>query len=529
MRRSLPPGLRPGPRRRLALIAGATLAAVTPAHAIPAKLSPQPVLDPAALHVAVERGFDLGHAGNCAGALGVLDPLLSALPPGADRSAAQLVRLSCLAPAGRAEEIPAVQRELAAALPKNPYVRSMGVLVAASEGKFDVAAEQLADIAQNDPATLAMIPSNSWRGIAQQLTQSDEFSLRDKVVVALARADWQPADRPELRDSLAEGAIGALLADGQTSEAELLLARVTMPELLTEMAVERVYQPLWPTIEARMGPEQGRSADRFAMLRLDAFARAPDDPRALRDAVRAFILLGRYLEANETAASVRIAEGMDEDAVAIVRYDAQALAAAGRRDDALARLRPFTTLDPAKTPDAVAGLIEFAETLDEAGRAQDALGVARDALARGENALSPWGAAWLRRTELCTLATLGRGEEAREIGNLLKAKATDNEAAAVEGLLCARRTDEAAAIAVAALRTVEGADNIADQFQPEGAIWASSGSRLRALWMTLLARPDVKAAFEKRARVLPRSYWPARAPRAIPRPAEADAPGSPST
>ena len=322
---------------------------------------------------------------------------------------------------------------------------------------------------------------------------------------------------------------GALLADGQTSEAGLLLGRVTMPELLTEMAVERVYQPLWPAIEARMGPAQSRSADRFATARLDAFARAPDDPRALRDAVRAFILLGRYAEASDAAASVHIAEGMDEDAVAIVRYDAQAMQAAGRRDDALARLRPFTKLDPAKTPDAVSGLIELAESLDEAGHAQDALGVARDALARGENALSPWGAAWLRRTELCTLATLGRSQEVGEVGDLLKAKAADNEAAAVEGLLCARRTDEAATIAVGALRTVEGADNIADQFQPEEAIWAPSTSRLRALWTSLLARPDVEAAFEKRARVLPRPYWPARAPRPIPRPADDDSPDSPTT
>lgn len=515
--------------RRAPLLIAAALAGAAPALAIPARSASPPPLDAAALHAAVGRGFALGQDGDCAAALGVLDPLLTALPPGGDRSAAQLVRLSCLAATGRVEEIPPVQRELAAALPKNPYVRSMGVLVAASEGRFDVAAEQLADIAQNDPATLAMIPSNSWRGIAQQLTQSDKFSLRDKVIVALARADWQPADRPEMRDSLAEGAIGALLADGQTSEAGLLLGRVTMPELLTEMAVERVYQPLWPAIEARMGPAQSRSADRFATARLDAFARTPDDPRALRDAVRAFILLGRYAEASETAASVRVTEGMDEDAVTIVRYDAQAMQAAGRRDDAVARLRPFTTLDPAKTPDAVSGLVELAETLDEAGRAADALGVARDALAKGDSALSPWGAAWLRRTELCTLATLGRGAEARGVGDLLKAKAADNEAAAVEGLLCARRTDEAAVIAIGALRTVEGADNVADQFQPDGAIWAPSGSRLRTLWMALLARPAVKAAFERRARVLPRAYWPARAPRPIPRPTGDDAPDSPTT
>jgi hypothetical protein len=37
------------------------------------------------------------------------------------------------------------------------------------------------------------------------------------------------------------------------------------------------------------------------------------------------------------------------------------------------------------------------------------------------------------------------------------------------------------------------------------------------LWAPLLARPDVKAAFDKSARILPQSLWPAKEPRPIPR------------
>ena len=509
------------------IVATTATASTTPAPSS-ATTPPPPAAAPGDIKAALTQALELGQAGDCAGVLRLLDPLVPALAAGPDRSAAQLLRLSCLGPAGRGGELPAVQSELAVALPRNGTVRTMGVLVAASEGKFDDAAERLATLATDDPRSLALIPADSWRGIAQALEESGKVTLRDKVVVALARADWQPADRPELRDSLAQGAIGALLGEGQTTEAGLLLDRIQIPELLTGMAEERLYQPLWPAIEARMGPGQAKAADRFATARLDAFARTPDDPWAMRDAVRAFMLLGRFPEASEIARQIAIAPGMDEDAVTIVRYDAEALQAAGRTDAAIARLRPFAAIDPAATPATLAGRIELAETLDETGHEAEALTVASATLAAASDALSPWAIVWLRRTETCALAALGRAPEARAAGDRLKTLTDQNPAAATEGLLCAGRTDEAAAIAVAALSTTDGASNIADQFQPDGAIWASSPSRLRALWGRLLVRPEVRAAFEKRARVLPRSLWPARTPQPILRGAD-DAPGADTT
>jgi hypothetical protein len=66
------------------------------------------------------------------------------------------------------------------------------------------------------------------------------------------------------------------------------------------------------------------------------------------------------------------------------------------------------------------------------------------------------------------------------------------------------------------LATAGGADRIADQFQPSGAIGAPP-SRLREQWQRLLTRPAVKTAFEKSARILPRSLWPSRAERPVPR------------
>jgi tetratricopeptide (TPR) repeat protein len=496
-----------------ALLAAPALASIAPPR--PPVGKPQP---PATgIQSAVAAALERAQADDCPGVLARLDPLLPGLVPGRDRDIVQLMRLPCLGPAGRPNEVPKVQAELAAAQPNNGMVRSFGIFVAINQSRFADAGEQLVALAEQDPNALRMLPSATWRGIAQKLTEEDKIPLRDRAYIALARADWQPSDRPEMRDAVAQGAIEALLDKKEVDEARELLPRVTMPELLSGMAMERVYQPIWPDIEARIGPAGARAVDRFAASRLALLATTPDDAHALRDGVRAFILLGRYQDAIEQAGTPRIVPGMDEDAVAIILYRGQALTALGKRDEALASLAPFTTLDLTKTPEAVNGVIGLAEMLDESGREEAALKLADTTLAGSRDALSPYGVRWLERTRACALGALGRTAEAAKQGDALKAGSADNEAAAVEGLLCLGRKDEAAAIAIHALSSVEGTSNIADQFQPSGAFWAASESRLRALWAPLLARPDVKAAFDKSARILPQSLWPAKEPRPIPR------------
>lgn len=462
---------------------------------------------------AIERG----RAGDCAGLLDRLDPLVPRLAPGSSRVEVQKLRLPCLAAVGRQHDLDSAQRELAAAAPSDGLVRSFGIAIAADQGRYREAAEQLALLAEDDPASLSLISGSSWRGIAQKLNEQAQFALRDRVFVALARADWQPRDRPEMRDGLAQGAIEALLGRKEINEAREYLARIEMPELLYAMAIERLYQPLWPHIEARLGPQAGKAVDHFAAARLEEFARTPDDPHAMREAIRAFILLGRYGDAAELGERVAVRDGMGEDEVVAVRYHAQALAAQGQRDRAVQRMAGFAALDLDRTPDAASAMVSFAELLDENGESARALAVSRDTLKRGGNVLSGWGKAWLRRTETCALGALGRPGEARLAGDALKAAAADNEAAAIEGLLCLGRKDEAAALATRAFSTSEGASQIADQFQPDGAIWAPSESRLRKLWSEFLKRPDIKAAFDRRARILPAALWPSRQPRAIPR------------
>lgn len=491
----------------------ALVLAAAPAAAAPSAL-------PGNLPSAIATAQEAAGREDCAGVLSALDPFVPTLERGEDRIFVQRMRLVCLGRESRFEELSAVQRELAELLPRDGVVRAFGVLVAASEQRFVDAADQLATLAATSPGTLDMLTAAAIREISNQLRRADgrdAREARERMLIALSRADWAPNDQPEMRIGFAQVAIGALVDRGETAEAEGLLERIDEPELLSGMLVDRHYAALWPAIEARLGPAGAVSVDRYARDKLAAFGTAPDSEGALRDAADAMLLLGRYQDVLDMTDQVPIADGMSRDAVQILLIRARALALMGRNDAAGQLLQGFMSVDLVKTPQIATALITYAEFLDETGHWAQGLAAARDVRARAETVINEIGMRWLDRTEVCTLSAMGRAGEANAAIGRLKPLADQNHAAVIEALLCARRDGEASALALGAFKDEDAASELIQQFQPTGSLWAAAPSRLRDLWTAFLARPEVKAAFERRGRILPRPYWPGREQRNIPR------------
>ncbi len=515
--------MRKADRMRALLVTGVAAAAMLGgvAEAAVSKLPPASTAAPSSLEATVTKALPLAKANDCKGVLALLDP---AVASGAGRNtgarfSAQLLRLPCLASANRGGEIAPLLAELRMQAPDNALVRGYQILNDVDTQHYAQAADDLAAVADQRLRALAMIPGQLWRQVAQALTLSNDGARRDRTSLALALADWDPADRPELAETLAADGIGALLDKQAVDDARPLLKRIDRPPLLWEMATERRYAALWPDIEVRIGPAGSTAIDDYARTTLDAYASAPQDPHAILDATQAFAFLGRFDDVTTVVAAIAIAPGMSEEQVDIVLADADAQAAAGHPDAALARLRPFATVDLATVPEAAGALIGYAERLDDARRYDEEFAVATAGLGAAKAGYySGYGLAWLKRNQVCALTGLKRTAEAKVVGDALKASAADNQAAAIEGLLCAGRDGEAAAIAIATLGTPEGADRLADQFQPDGALLPHAPSSLRALWGRLLTRPDVKAAFGRAARILPKPYWPLSTPRALPAP-----------
>jgi len=454
---------------------------------------------------------------DCAGVLAALDPLVPRLAETPQRTAIQRFRITCLAAVGRTADLPAVQRELAKAMPRDGLVRAFGALIAADENRFVDAADQISALAASSPDALQILTGTAVRAIAVRLSDEKAFDARGRMLVALAQADWQPADQPDLRASFAEGAIDALVKQGRAAEAEALLDRIEQPESLAEMAVDRNFSKLWPAIESLMGPGSGTAVDQFARSRLAIYGQNDRSDLALRDAANAMLLLHRYQDVVDMTDSVQIATGMSREAVYTTLYRARALTVLGRRSDAAKLLSGFLKIDPTATPEVSTALVSYAEFLDEGGQEEEALQAVRATRQGSVPILSDYGMRWIDRTEVCALSALGRTAEANKALDSLALLASQNEPAVIEAMLCARRDAEAAKLTTKAFANEDVSDNLLQQFQPAASTFAPMPSRLRDLWSAFLARPEIKAAFEQHGRILPRIYWPQAKPREIPR------------
>lgn len=454
---------------------------------------------------------------DCAGVLAALDPVVEGLAAGPPRNVVQRMRLVCLGQQGRLADFPVVQRELAVSMPRDGVVKAFGVLIAADENRFADAADQIATLADTSPRSLDVLSGAAVRAISMRLADDHARDVRGRMLIALARADWEPADIPELRVGFAEGAIEALIDQGEPAEAEGLLERIEQPEQLSAMAVDRHFAKLWPALETRLGLASATSVERFARDKLSVYGDSPGSEVALRDAADAMLLLGRYQEVVDMTQDVRVVDGISREAVRTVLYRARALAALRRNDEVDRLLAPFLALDIQRVPAASTALVSYAEFLDEAGRPAKALMVTREARTKTGELLTDLGKRWLDRTEVCTLSALGRTAEAANAMDALKKLSNQNPSAAIEALLCAGRDTEASQLTLKAFDDSDAASDLLVQFQPTGSLLAPTPSRLRALWTSFLARPEVKAAFDRKGRILPRILWPDPKPRAIPR------------
>ncbi|MFZ5704286.1 MAG: hypothetical protein ACOY5R_03375 [Pseudomonadota bacterium] len=456
---------------------------------------------------------------DCKGVLAILDPVAANFT-GDDRKMVQRMRLLCLAREARFLEMAAVQRELAEASPRDGLVLAYGVIVAAGENRFRDAADQLARLARQTPGSLDVLTGSGVREIARRLGSDrspEAQTARGDMVIALAQANWEPADVPDLGTALAGEAVGTLVKANRIDEADALLDRIDDPETLSSLLIDRDYAPLWPSVERRLGPSGKIALEGYALEKLADYGDMQDSEPALRDAANALLLLGRAKEAADLTARSEIAEGMSEQRMEIAMLHGRALALTGREAEAADYMSTLLTLDLVKTPDAGPALITYAEYLDEIGRPAQALVIARAIQVKGKGILSDFAMRWIDRSEVCALGALGRGAEAAGPIERLKSLAWQNHAATIEALLCLKRDAEAAQLAVKGLADDQVAGELIVQFQPTGALWAAPPSRLRDLWAGLLARPDVRAAFEKRGRIAPKTYWPSREPQPIPR------------
>lgn len=447
-------------------------------------------------------------------ALAILDPLLATADTPADRGKIETLRSFALARLGRVAE---ARKAIEAGVATNPapatIVLRQLVLLRAFDGDPKGAAETLELMAASDPKGLATVPSeiitDIMRAIAEDKTRA--FNLD----YSLISAGWTPTDITVGDvDWLRLRLITALADKDRLDDAKPIIDQVLSPVVLVRLGVDRRFEPLWPALEARLGPGADTADAKYIAAAKARFDKEPKSLIARLGYAEALNIASREPEAIALADVVKTpAElaALNNREIWLVNLHAALLADAGRNAEAMARMAALNAT-PINGRSNMAGTIVNEALLAESlGEAQAALTLADAATAKA-GTLNPYGEMALAAVRTCALARLGRKDEAVAAAAPIIAKPEASDDAYLRAMLCLGRQDAAAAAVIKRLNDPDKRMEMLFDLQP--FLIADRAKerekQVRADYRALKARPDVKAAFNKVGRDLPAAVSPPR-------------------
>jgi tetratricopeptide (TPR) repeat protein len=373
------------------------------------------------------------------------------------------------------------------------------------------------------------VPGVHWADLRSLLDRETVFSLlrdlnnpagkadRIRLAAALFRIGWPGGSDTESTDAVRSILLEDRLAAGDMAAARSYADGVTtLSETLT-LSLGKRYDPILPA-----------DADRMAMIRAavdlldrrtrDALAATPGDIERVDNRIHFLRRLGREEDALAVARpflrDVRATAGNGDYGMWVLNEAAFALAALGRRDEALALMERIAALPLADNPGLISLRINHLELLWDAGRHDEVLRRAA-ALDPGiEHYANDYGQMWIASSRVCALASLGRPAEAAPLLARLVALRDTNAAALSRAYLCLGDDEAAAALLVHRLES-DDPDSVVLALQDYTLGTNPAGPQpTRALITRLLAlreRPEVRIALDRAGRTLSlplaRSYW----------------------
>lgn len=390
----------------------------------------------------------------------------------------------------------------------------MSVLIPQKAGRDDVAEEKF--LAFVDAAAARGVTRNQSL-VAWDFARNYAKAKQPERRLALFRQLMQP-ERREKFDALTAESFASELFKWEAEAGNIDAARVLLPELnapttLLSTLGDRRFAALWPDIEARGGKNMATVINALVDQRQSRFDGDPTDDEALKELAEAYLFAGRF---DDVLALVSprepAADGYDaltEDMAWALSSKIRALDALGRPADADAIYERMTSIDPAGGKGWVVNFaINRAIRLVGIGDNQRGL-MATDAA--GEIAKdhgSDYARALVRRTRICALAGLGRGEEAKALLPEALAHSEDSPSSAIQTMLCVGADDEAAKAANAMLADPVRAGDMIEDMQSSDFSLYWDASVLPNAETKLRQRPDVAPQFLKVARDIPRDFVP---------------------
>lgn len=447
-------------------------------------------------------------------ALVILDAMLAATDAPIERGQIEGLRSFALARQNRLSEAhKAIETAVASSPAPSALLLRQLFLLRAFDGDPAGASDTLQLIAASDPKALKDLPTDVVSEVIRAI-RKDENRLFE-VDYSLATAGWAPADMPlSDLDWIRLRLVTALAKRDRLDDARPFVDAILNPVVLVRLAIDRRFAPLWPAIEARLGPGADIADAAFVAAAKARFDKAPDSLIARLGYAEALNVASREPEAIKIAdvakTPAELAALADRE-VWLVNLHAALLGDAGKIDEALARYAAINATPINGRNALVATIINqalFAESVD---RPKEALAAA-DFADQSAASASEYGRLFIAHARACALAQLGQKAAAEAAAAPLIAKPDENADAFMITMICLGRMDAAAASIIKRLADPEDRGEMLFNLQP--FLIADHAklreARQRAGMRALKARPDVKAAYLKAGRDLPAAVAPPR-------------------
>jgi transglutaminase-like putative cysteine protease/tetratricopeptide (TPR) repeat protein len=371
---------------------------------------------------------------------------------------------------------------------------------------FNTALRRAAEVQKPVVATLDL----NWIRVARQhigqRPEGERRALRDDLCIALAESGWNLAPRTEGGDAMLGCAIGALARKGELARARTLLALDPGSASLTQMAMDRRYEALWPELD-RQGADGFRKVlEREVSAAAAAQKAAPASYPLAQRLVTALRRLGRLQEAADLARPMvsdhATVENVGEDAAWLVDAYANVLQSQGKPGEALAAFDDLMKMGIDNYPWLVSLAINRATVLNAMGRHGEVLTALAELEVAGKP--SPYGRRWMDAEKACALHGLGRGAEAAPLERAMALDPSVNPEALTRATACRGDVAAVAAQLVARLDDEYRRDGVLGQFLPstDSPLGMPFEARVQAVMKQARARPEVQAALRRVGRTI---------------------------
>jgi tetratricopeptide (TPR) repeat protein len=370
------------------------------------------------------------------------------------------------------------------------------------------ALHSLKTVALSWPDSLDEANSRDVSGFVSRVIASDAPLDKQGLLEALFWAKWQ--HHKGIEPSRFWGELARMyLEQGQLERAKQVAMRITAPQIILAMRVDRRFEPLTLALPGHFDVLIAVDKE---VASLEQLSRAYPNklvPKALH--AQALVVAGRYDLAIDVTDKVlagrgtnqvptQLYEDAEEQFAWILNARASALKGLARWSEAEKYLRAAINLAEQARPN-VSQAINLADMYSSLGRSREAVEQVRE-LAGHDDLMSPYAQMLIQHVLLRAAVDNNDAQAMRTALEILRNKQDDSPKTFQRALLDANEMEEAAAVLIRRLRDPSlRTDALLDVQDYRLAMPTPSAQLIRRRWSELRSREDVRAAVAEVGRI----------------------------